>query len=82
MVADTHRSKVYLPGFRVAATILVDGFGAGVWKIVKTKRVAMLTVEPFAPLRAENRQALSDEGEGLVRFVEGDAKQFEVRFTE
>ncbi len=82
IVADTYRSKVYLPGLRVAATILVDGFVAGVWKIEKKKGVATLIIEPFKALTKVSRQALLEEGESLVRFVEGDAKHFEVHFSE
>lgn len=82
VIADAHRSKVYLPGLRVAATILVDGFVSGVWKIEKTKGVATLLIEPFGALSKESRQALSDEGELLVRFIEDDAKSYQVRFVE
>jgi hypothetical protein len=82
IVSDDYRSKVYLPGLRVAATFLVDGFVAGVWKVEKAKGVATLTIEPFAPLAKESRQALSEEGEALARFVEADAKQYMVRFVE
>jgi hypothetical protein len=70
VVADAYRSKVYLPGLRVAATFLVDGFVAGVWKVEKAKGVATLTLAPFVPLAKANVQALSEEGEALVRFVE------------
>jgi hypothetical protein len=82
VVADAYRSKVYLPGLRVSATILVDGFVQGAWKVEKKKGVATLTIEPFAPLSKQNRQALSDEAEALARFVEPDAKSYEVRFAE
>ncbi|MHB8625955.1 MAG: winged helix DNA-binding domain-containing protein [Aggregatilineales bacterium] len=82
IIADEHRSKVYLPALRVAATILVDGFVHGAWKIEKKKSVATLTIEPFAALTKQNRAALTEEGERLVRFVEPDAKTFEVRFVE
>ena len=81
VVADAYKSKVYLPGLRVAATVLVDGFVAGVWRVEKTKGDAALTVEPFVPLDAATRQDLQEEGETLVRFLEGDAKRFEVRFA-
>ena len=33
VIADEHRSRVYLPGLRVAATLLVDGFVRGVWRV-------------------------------------------------
>lgn len=82
IVADEHRSKVYLPGLRVAATILIDGFVAGVWKVETVKKVAMLNIEPFAPLKKAERNTLTEEAEKLVRFIEADAKGYEVRFVE
>jgi hypothetical protein len=80
VIADAHRSQVYLPGLRVAATILVDGFVAGTWKVEKTKGSATLLVEPFQPLPAASRDTLIAEGEGLLRFVEPAAKTYQVRF--
>lgn len=82
VIADEHRSKVYLPGLRVAATILVDGFVRGAWKIEKTKTAAALVIEPFDKLTKKDRAALVEEGERLVRFVESKAKSFEVRFAD
>ncbi|HKQ75003.1 MAG TPA: winged helix DNA-binding domain-containing protein [Blastocatellia bacterium] len=81
VIANEYRSKVYLPGLRVAATILVDGFVRGAWKIEKTKTAATLVIEPFDKLTKKDRAALIEEGERLVRFVEAKAKSFEVRFT-
>ncbi|MEZ4668659.1 MAG: winged helix DNA-binding domain-containing protein [Anaerolineae bacterium] len=82
VIADEHRSKVYLPGLRVAATILIDGFVAGVWKATTAKKVATLTIEPFAPLPKVERQALIEEGERLVRFIEAEAKSYVVRLLD
>jgi hypothetical protein len=82
VVADEYRSRVYLPALRVAATFLVDGFVAGAWKVEKMKGAATLNIEPFAPLPPSSRAALADEGERLVRFMEPDAKSYEVRFGE
>ena len=79
VVADEHRSKVYLPGLRVAATILVDGFVRGTWKIEKIKNAATLAIEPLAKLTLPERKVLSEEGERLLRFVEATAKSFSVR---
>ncbi len=81
VIADEYRSKVYLPGLRVAATILVDGFVRGAWKIEKSKTAATLVIEPFEKLTKKDRVALTEEGERLVRFVESKVKSFEVRFT-
>ncbi len=82
VIADEHRPKVYLPGLRVAATILVDGFVRGAWKIEKSKTSATLVITPFEKLTKKDRGALVEEGERLVRFVEPNLKSFEVRFAE
>jgi hypothetical protein len=79
IVADEHRKQVYLPALRVAATILVDGFVAGTWKVAKAKGEATLTVEPFGRLAKADRAALAEDGEGLVRFVEPSARSYAVR---
>jgi hypothetical protein len=82
ILADEYRKKVYLPGLRVAATFLVDGFVRGVWKTETKKGTATLMIEPFTALTAQNRAALTAEAEKLVRFVESDAKAYEVKFVE
>ncbi|MFO7170609.1 MAG: winged helix DNA-binding domain-containing protein [Chloroflexota bacterium] len=81
VVADEHRKRVYLPGLRVAATFLVDGFVRGVWLVEKSKGVAALVIEPFGALEPQDRSALAEEGERLVRFIEPGAKAHEVRFA-
>lgn len=82
VISDEHRKGVFLPAARVRATFLVDGFVRGAWKMEKKKRAATLVVEPFEPLADEDRDALTEEGERLVRFVAGGAKTAEVRFAE
>jgi len=79
VVADEHRSKVYLPALRVAATVLLDGFVRGTWKVGKSRDVVTLVIEPFAQLPKAELTALKDEGERLIRFVEAKAKSYEVR---
>ncbi|MEE8524811.1 MAG: winged helix DNA-binding domain-containing protein [Thermoanaerobaculia bacterium] len=82
VIADEHRSKVFLPGLRVRATFLVDGFVAGGWKIEKAGKTATLVIEPFASLARRDQIALVEEGERLVRFAEPKAKSFAVRVEE
>ena len=50
VIADEHRRKVFLSAARVRATILVNGFVRGAWKIEKSKGTAKLLIEPFEPL--------------------------------
>ncbi len=82
IVADAHRKKVYLPALRVAATILVDGFVGGVWKVEKAKGVATLSIEPLVPLTKKQREEMEAEAEPLVRFVEADAKGYAIKWVE
>jgi hypothetical protein len=82
IIAEEHRSRVYLPGLRVRSTFLVDGFVRGAWKIQSTRGSATLFIEPFEKLTKQDRSALVEEAEQLVRFVESGAKTFEVRFAD
>jgi hypothetical protein len=82
VLAEEYRSRVYLPGLRVRATILVDGFVQGAWSVEKKGREATLTIEPFAPISGEDRGLLVEEGERLARFLEPDASSHGVEFIE
>ncbi len=79
ILADEHRSKVYLPVLRVRPTILVDGFVAGTWRLEKARGVATLVVQPFRSISQKSRDALTGEAEKLVRFAGFDAGHHEVR---
>lgn len=80
VISDEHRKAVFLTAGRVRATFLVDGFVAGAWKIEKSRNMATLVIEPFGKLSRQNHDALTEEGERLVRFVGDDVKAHSVRF--
>ena len=82
VVPGEYRSSIFLSAARVRATFLVDGFVRGTWKIEKAQRVATLVIEPFELLAQQDRDALAEEGERLVRFIEDGAEAFEIRFAE
>ena len=82
VIAVEHRSSVYLPALRVAATFLIDGFVKGTWKVENTKNSATLWMSPFGPLIRKDRLMLAEEAEKLVRFISPESKLFEVRTTE
>ena len=62
--------------------VLLDGFVCGTWRKERTRGKATLVIEPFEPLAKEDRDALVEEGERLVRFTRTGAGVFEVRFAE
>ncbi len=82
IVADEFRAKVYLPALRVAATILVDGFVSAAWKIEKTKTATTLVIDPFTNLAKKDRTVMVAEAEQLIRFIEPNAKKYEIKFSE
>lgn len=77
-VAKAHRPRVFLPGLRVAALVLVDGVAAGTWKIAATARKAALQIEAFGKWPAASRREVEMEGQALLRFVEPDAKTYDL----
>ena len=79
VVPDKYRSSVFLTVGRVRATFLIDGFVSGTWRIVNERSTATLIIEPFKPLTNEESDALLEEGERLVRFVENRAEKFIVQ---
>jgi hypothetical protein len=66
----------------VLGTVLVDGMLAGTWKITRPRKAgagAVLAVEPYEPLPADQQQALAEEGARLLAFVAPDAATHDVR---
>jgi hypothetical protein len=82
IITDEYRARVFLSAGRVRSTFLVDGFVAGAWKAVRVKNTAALIIEPFVPLSMQEQEALTREGECLIRFIEDDAQNYEIRFAD
>jgi hypothetical protein len=69
IIADEHRRALASRNGMVPATVLVDGFVSGTWRVERSRGKATLEIEPFQTLSRENRDALTQEGERLVGFV-------------
>ena len=80
VIADEHRRVVITNNGQVLPTFLVDGFVAGTWRVCRVRKMAALTVSPFAPLSSALQSDLAAEGEKLVRFLQPDADQFDLQF--
>jgi hypothetical protein len=80
-MTDEHRRIVFsAKNGRIPGTFLVDGFVAGIWRADRAKNVAALTLTPFGPLEKRAVRALAKEGDALLRFLEDDAAQYELRW--
>jgi len=78
VIKDEYRQRVATANLRTLATFLVDGITAGTWKTEVKKKTAKLLLDPFEPLTRADIDALVDEGERLLRFIEPEAKGYEV----
>jgi len=77
---DDRRRLAAVNGLQAA--FLVDGFGAGTWKLARQSESATLRVQPFRPLAAPARAELGEEGERLLAFLAADARSRELEFLE
>lgn len=66
----------------IPGTVLVDGFVRGAWRIDERRGTATLTVQPFTPLTARQRDELVEEGERLLAFGAETAGERLIRFAE
>jgi hypothetical protein len=67
------RSRIVSKNLQVAATFLLDGRVAGIWRCEVKRKVATLYLEPFVPLTGARLKALEAEALPLLRFLEEDA---------
>jgi hypothetical protein len=63
------------------SAFLVDGFMAGVWRLVRDRKAATLTVRPFEALPTQGRGEVAEEAERLLAFLAPDAEPREVRLA-
>jgi hypothetical protein len=84
VIADDYRRAIASRNGMVPATFLVDGFVRGTWKTQRTRRKATLSIEPFEALSGNDRDALAEEGERLLRFMAQpeSAESYEIRVAE
>ncbi|MFE9423791.1 winged helix DNA-binding domain-containing protein [Kitasatospora sp. NPDC006697] len=82
VLAEEHRTRVMTVNGLVAGTVLVDGFVAGTWQVVRERDRAAAVLRPFAALGRADRAAAGVEAERLLDFAAPEAAAREVRFEE
>jgi hypothetical protein len=82
VITEEYRKVISSKNGMVPATFLVDGFVRGTWKTERSRSKATLEIKPFEPLAREDRDALAEEGERLIRFTGEGAEAFEIYFAE
>ncbi|MFC6232572.1 winged helix DNA-binding domain-containing protein [Paenibacillus allorhizosphaerae] len=77
---ETCRKRVFTANGIIRATILIDGFVAGTWKLMSRRDRAVLHIEPFRVLSKQELDALSEEGARMLHFAVSNAATSEIIF--
>jgi hypothetical protein len=77
IVSEADRKRASMGG----ATLLIDGFVRGTWRIKRDRGGATLLIHPFDRLSKKDTAALTREGARLLAFAAGDAEVRDVQVT-
>jgi hypothetical protein len=80
VIMDDHRRRI-MTNNGMKATVLLDGFVYGTWKIVRQRSTAVLVIEPFGKLSGREQNSLSEEGIKLLQFAATEATEHEIQFA-
>jgi hypothetical protein len=58
----------------INASLIVDGWVSGIWKIVRAKRMTEIQVQPFTKSVIEFEDQLENEAQDIGRFLGEDTK--------
>ncbi len=78
---DADKPAVFTSNGLVLASILIDGFVGGRWKITRERAITLLLLELFAPPTPQQRQELLTEGTRLMHWLLDGAGTFDILFT-
>jgi hypothetical protein len=67
VIADEHRSRIYIGAGLMNGTVLVDGFAVATWRI----RDGELTLDPFRKLTKAEQKAIDPEADALREWLKG-----------
>jgi len=79
VMVDAHKPNVFLPGLRVASTVIVDGFVVATWRIDRTKKQSTIGVQLLEKLPKKTVGEIESEAERVVKFMDPEAATHDVR---
>jgi hypothetical protein len=77
---ETYRKRVFTENGIIRSTILVDGFVRGTWKMKRERGKAVLIIEPFKRLSAQEHNDLTEEGARLLSFTAPEDDSHDIVF--
>ncbi|MDI1465985.1 winged helix DNA-binding domain-containing protein [Catellatospora sp. KI3] len=69
ILSEPYRARVFTANGIIRATVLVDGFVAGMWRLARTRDTASVTVDLFQPVSPAIRDELAAEAAALLTFA-------------
>jgi hypothetical protein len=81
IIADEHRPRITTKNLQILGTFLIDGFVAGSWKSERARKSATLSVTPFGKIPKRAMAELKAEAEAMLRFMEPDAAEHQLRIA-
>jgi hypothetical protein len=80
IISEENRKRIFTRNGIFPGIVLVNGFAVGMWRITRSRGVAVLTAEPFEPFRVRDRDAITREAQRLLEFAAPDSQARDVRF--
>ncbi|MFI0355892.1 winged helix DNA-binding domain-containing protein [Actinomadura sp. 9N407] len=78
IISEEDRKRIFTVNGIIRATVLVDGFVRGMWRMERKRKAVTLNVDLFAPVSDAERAALVAEGERLMAAAHPDAGSREI----
>ena len=69
IMSEANRKRIATPNGMVPATILIDGFLQGTWKIERGKNIATISITLFIPIAPAVQDELEAEARSLLAFL-------------
>lgn len=80
VIDGAYRARVYTNNGIIRACVLIDGFVAGLWKLVTKDGIAQVRIELFVSARKQDRLDLETEAMSLLMAAAPSAQTHEVVF--
>ncbi|MBV1855335.1 winged helix DNA-binding domain-containing protein [Catellatospora tritici] len=69
VLSEPHRARVFTVNGIIRATVLVDGYVAGMWRLARDRDTAAVTVELFQPVSPAIQDEIVAEAAALLTFA-------------
>jgi hypothetical protein len=81
IIPKEYHAKVFLAGLRVAATVLVDGFVQGVWKLNRIRGKADIAIELFKPFSTSIVDDITENAREIASFIDPEQPDMPIHIT-